>query len=147
MRPIDQTTFSSDWQADDCGNCLQACLASIFDFELSDVPHFVHLYDDWFHPLQDWLAGYGLYAMKVVNPHPEKDGYERLLGVKGCALMFGKSPRGAFDHIVVSDGGKLAHDPHPTHAGLESVNGFYVFVSLNPIQRADTQMEIGGVAI
>lgn len=44
MRPVMQTTFAAkddggEWLAR--GNCLQAALASLFDLDLDDVPHFV----------------------------------------------------------------------------------------------------------
>lgn len=124
MKAIDQTKFVPDWRSDDCGNCLQACIASLFELPLDEVPHFVHLRDDWMSLLQEWLHERGFYVVRC-------DAEERRADLHGYSLMFGKSPRGDFQHMVVALAGELIHDPHPTRAGLDDIKGYYLFASLD----------------
>lgn len=93
------------------GNCWQACLASLLDLPLDDVPHFVDIDEqggeDWWHSTVTWLWEKG-FAMHVPDTHPEN----------GYYLVTGKSPRGDFYHVVVYRNGELDHDPHPDGAGV-----------------------------
>jgi hypothetical protein len=42
------------------GDCLRACIASIFELPLEEVPHFVALGTGWHAALQNWLRPMGL---------------------------------------------------------------------------------------
>lgn len=111
MHEVTQTILAGDKRA--LGNCLQACVASIYELPMEAVPHFVQ-FDDWRAALNLWVKGKGGYLLMVwsdrlPNPAPVQ---ERPL------LAFGESPRGDFSHSVVWSNGILAHDPHPSRAGL-----------------------------
>ncbi len=123
LRRVDQTTFGTDWEADDCGNCLQACLATVLGLPLEDVPHFVHLYgDEWLQEMQKWLRPRGLGVMRA----------EEGTKPEGFQLMNGQSPRGDFGHVIVSQDGQHYHDPHPSREGVVGEVYYYVFIALNP---------------
>lgn len=123
MTPVDQTTFGHPG-----GNCYSACVASILGLPVSEVPYFM---DDpppaWHERLDAFLAPRGLYALHFQIA--DREIYDRNnLWPKGFYILCGKSPRG--DHAVVGCGPNVAHDPHPSRAGLTEVDGFALIVPL-----------------
>lgn len=64
MTPVFQTIFDQNQ-----GNCMQACVASIFDLKLEDVPNFIN-YRDWKSEFCDFFhrKGYGGYG-QLENPN------------------------------------------------------------------------------
>ena len=122
MNPIDQTTFtpSTDAPPEERGNCLQAAVASLLDLPLADVPHFA-AEEDWFGCYGAFAASRGCFIVQTTIP------------VDGAyGIGFGKSPRGEYNHAVVSFGGEVAHDPHPSRDGLRTWEGYEYFVPLDP---------------
>ena len=110
MTPVDQDIFINDPQGR-VGNCLQACIASICEMELHEVPHFAALPDEsWFETMCNWLYERG-YAFEDYDTVHDTDKY---------MLAIGPSPRGTF-HAVVYKDGQLVHDPHPSKDGIEEV--------------------------
>lgn len=105
MTPVDQTIFGAPE-----GNCLPACIASILDLRIEDVPHFGA--DDWLDTLERWLAPRGLYPVCATLGGPWRPA--------GLYILAGKSPRGDFLHAVVARGSDVVHDPHPSRAGVLS---------------------------
>ena len=117
MRPVDQTIFGAPE-----GNCLAACVATLLDLSIDDVPHFGA--DGWAEQLTRWLRPRGLYALHFSLPsdwHP-----------RGLYILAGQSPRGDFLHAVVARGGDVIHDPHPSRAGLLSHVDATVLTPLDP---------------
>ena len=131
MRRVRQTIFEevegdahdSD-DADDAGgrvgNCLQAAVASVLGLELSEVPHFCAVGTDhdrqWWSALRRWGRDRGVDFCWVED-------LRRVdwLGERSAALAIaiGPSPRGPYDHVVVTDAdGTLVWDPHPSGDGL-----------------------------
>ena len=108
MKPIDQTLFRSGTEH---GNCVPACIASILEMPLYRVPHFA--------------SAYGPYFIKQMREWFERQEMG-LMYLNGCAtwpaaahsIATGQSPRGDFLHSVVWFGRKIAHDPHPSRAGI-----------------------------
>jgi hypothetical protein len=117
MKPVDQTKFGMP-----AGNCLAACVASVLEMPLADVPAFDGTSrpdDNWWLEFQDWLHARGMFAVELkLEGRPSICLPERSVYV----ILTGKSPRGDFAHAVVgrSDGDvfRLAHDPHPSRAGI-----------------------------
>lgn len=110
MKPVDQDIFINDPHGR-VGNCLQAAVASICEMELIDVPHFAALPDDiWFETMCNWLYDKGW----------EFEDYESISDSSEYMLTIGPSPRGV-SHAVVYKDGSLAHDPHPSKAGILNV--------------------------
>lgn len=127
MRPIDQTRFG-----DPDGNCLSACLASLLELPLDEVPHFTG--EGWRHRLDEWLAARGQWVLAFAPPEPSSlDDAAAWLdaAVRGYAIVSGRSPRGLL-HATVWRGGELVHDPHPSRAGLLGVQDVLVLVPLDP---------------
>lgn len=121
------------------GNCFAACVATALGLKLTQVPHFVEwgivYYGDagpgvegphshWHAMFLGFLAGRGLWPVKVQTLH---DAPGELVFVGG------QSPRGISHQVLYLDG-ELWHDPHPSRAGLASIDedDFYVIREVGP---------------
>lgn len=112
MKPVDQTVFTVPG-----GNCFSACVASILEIGLEDVPYFMGDFEEadrgaWFERFANWLAPRGLWPInfRLGDWHPPDD---------AIYILSAGSPRGEWDHAVVARGNKVVlHDPHPSRAGL-----------------------------
>lgn len=96
------------------GNCMQAAIATVLHKPIDAVPH-IGAFTWWPGALRLWLRGEGLDYHIVDGPEIPQE----------RAMLVGKSPRG-YGHAVVSEGGKIVWDPHPSRAGLIVVKGAYV---------------------
>lgn len=116
MKPVTQTKFGGEE-----GNCFAACVASVLELSIDDVPNFCGLYGpEWFIKFDEWLRSQG-YGALMLNP----DGGAPL---HNCYyLIGGNGPRG-FAHEVVGLNGKMVHDPHPSGDGLTDITDYIVFV-------------------
>lgn len=131
MIPVQQTTFTPDPDAPDCGNCFAACVASILEMPIEKVPNFVQerghpVTTDWWDRFLNWLYPLG-YSAIMILPSPEAllDG--------AYSVVTGNSPRGDFDHCVVYYGKEMAHDPHPERIGIgNKLTDAVYFVKRNP---------------
>lgn len=126
MKRVDQTILAGDPVR--MGNCVSACIASIFSLRLDAVPHFVEFGLDqgdeaggvggvsngnaWWAMLVGFLAGLGWETVELdsVN-HARPDEF---------LLVAGMSSRGLL-HQVIYFGGELWHDPHPSREGVLDV--------------------------
>jgi hypothetical protein len=115
MIPLDQTINGNGENGEPVGNCWQACVASLLDLQLDQVPHFaMESPHSWFRSTRRFVfqhTGFDLGCFVPKFPLTEPGQY--VIGV-------GPSPRGDFLHAVILDGttGELAHDPHLSRAGL-----------------------------
>ena len=115
MKPVDQTLF------DDEGNCLAASVASLLGLPIEQVPDLRG--PRWWPTLSDWLAPHGRPVRLARAP---ADPAVFVLGL-------GDGPRGRLHAVVWQggpDGGRLAHDPHPSREGL--VGPPFGYVALVP---------------
>lgn len=133
MRPVIQTIVD-----DGKGDCLRACICSLLDLSIDDVPNFAEM--GFFQGLDTWLASRGLRFIRFQLPeHGEFEqktiwfGYAGQEGNPEYMLAWGKSPRTRADgthrqHIVVAQangyGIKIVHDPHISGDGLLNAWGF-----------------------
>jgi hypothetical protein len=65
VKPVDQTTFGAPG-----GNCFSACVASLLEIPLSEVPYFmgdgpIEQEYDWFNPFLAWLRERGWWAIPL----------------------------------------------------------------------------------
>jgi hypothetical protein len=112
MRPVDQTTYGPD-----NGNCFSACLASILEIPLEEVPVFLGTHWDDFLP---WLAERGLSA----SIYPRKEYVP-----PGFSIAGGHSKRFAGrKHACVAYNGMVVHDPHFSRDGLPFGVSEYVVI-------------------
>lgn len=110
MKPVEQTKGGPP-----DGNCFAACIASVLELELADVPNFVaYGADEWWDRLQDFLRGYGL-EMYDFLPADEPEGWHPngywLAGVDSLNLGIDPETGEPYRHCVVMHGGTLAWDP------------------------------------
>ena len=100
------------------GDCFRACVASILELPISDVPHFAQLTEGsssaaFWNMAYDWLESRGyeyVYRTRAGRDSLDKTDYQ---------IMTGPSPRGnGTYHAVIGKGGIIVHDPHPSRAGL-----------------------------
>lgn len=105
MKPVDQDIFGPE-----LGNCWAACIASILELTLSEVPNF-GASGKWFSETWNWLLDRGMASIY--------DGPGSGIQRPNCYhIVSGKSPRGDWGHACVSLGTELVHDPHPSRAFL-----------------------------
>lgn len=119
MKPVFQTRISP---VD--GNCFQACLASIFELELGQVPY----YDtaSWVSDYNAWLLQH--YGLIMINLF---EGVNIIPPV--FCILSGQSPRFACNHAVVGKGLKMVHDPHPSQDGvLGNEKQVWIFLAVDP---------------
>lgn len=131
MKPVDQTNFGMPG-----GNCFSACLASLLEIDLAEVPYFMGE-ADWVGAVNRWLQPRGLYALLLKS----NDG-EDYRFLQGFYILSGTSPRanGEIDpetklpwqHSVIARGNKVVHDPHPSRAGILSRLDAVVLLPLDP---------------
>lgn len=118
------------------GNCFAACLASILEMPLEDVPH-VMAHDDWREQTNAWLAGLGMGTVEVCIDVEEPALF--LLPPDMWLIITGTTKRHESRlHSVIGKtipGGvqwECLHDPHPDNSFLEKVRYLMWLVPLDP---------------
>lgn len=133
MIRVDQTQFGSPH-----GDCFRACIASVLELELEDVPHFCDGNNSrWLLDLEEWLRPRGLAPIIV-----QAKGCPALEGV--ISLGSGPAARGV-RHSVVVEGTETVHDPHPDRSGLLETEDYLFFVAVDPANcssRANAHREV-----
>lgn len=119
MKRVTQTTFGKP-----DGNCFEACLASVLELSLKDVPHFTN--DDWFYQYNRWLQWNFSLQLSIVAPS-----ILLTLNPNTYTIANGFNQRKAF-HSVVMQGEVLVHDPNPDNGGLTQIESVLMFVAVNP---------------
>jgi hypothetical protein len=114
------------------GNCLAACVASILECPLADVPNFALERDCW-SALQTWLVRQGLMAIRLTMPEASFP-----LPRTFCILT-GDSPRRPVYHAVVGEweqcAWRIVHDPHPQGGGLAGPPKWVTFFAMQSPER------------
>ncbi|AIZ01780.1 hypothetical protein ArV1_093 [Arthrobacter phage vB_ArtM-ArV1] len=129
MIPVDQTILHTE---ETVGNCWQACIASLLELPIEDVPHFI-LHEDWWEATKAFVSvhkpGWTIEHYPTVFPaYQDPDHPEAPTHVIGS----GQSPRGDFLHAAIVDAvtGELAHDPHPSRAGfVGEMDGMFALIA------------------
>ena len=135
MRLVHQTKFGNDfYDIDTVGNCYPACIASILNLDLEDVPE---IYgkdrvsedkdspDNWMAGV-DWLNKRGYSIVCFEWPVPS----QLMRAFNGSyVILSGKSPRfKTTNHAVVGliteHGFEIVHDPHPEGTGIDGKPDF-----------------------
>lgn len=114
MLPVDQTRFLSKGER---GNCLAACLASIFETDLSNVPALELLPRGlWRDSLHSWSESQG-YEVTKSNANEYGNNYY---------IAVGQSTHGN-RHATVGFAGEIVHDPDESSKGLVNVEYLFTF--------------------
>lgn len=117
-RWIHQTKFGDE------GNCAQAAIASLLGLRLEQVPEFpLHDATVFWEDIEVFLNSKGL-TLFYMPQNMRPDFYY---------LASGKSPRGR-NHMVVAQGSKIVHDPHPDGDGLLSFDRVYMIVPTDYVE-------------
>jgi len=111
MIKIYQTKFGED------GDCFEACLASILEMDIKDVPHYKE--ENWYFKYKEWLQSKDL-DLLMVGAWSKEKGVEKFIP-NVFAIATGTSPRN-IKHAVVYLKNKMVHDPHMSDDGLLDVS-------------------------
>lgn len=136
MIPVDQTEYGPH------GNCFAACVASILECSIDQVPNFVGPLQDETDPVEwerrfleavhAWLAPRALgYVELYFASEGIPETLWRNLDLLGFWVGIGSTKEG-FSHAVVMRGREVAHDPSPDRTGLSSIHGAGFFAALDP---------------
>ena len=111
------------------GDCFRACIASLLEMDIQDVPHFLDGENPyrWYEELSAWLGNMGLSYFDHPVDEPGINKWEHLFSTINTPIyheMCGKSPRGNFDHSVIGCNGKVVFDPHPSRAGIKTIKSY-----------------------
>lgn len=114
------------------GDCYRACICSILEKELEDIPNFQKDGNEKFaENLDKWISDSGFRLLEIVNS--DSDYLKK--AIKDCyVIASGTSPRDKNKlHAVVWYNGEVVHDPHPDNTGLiGEPNTLTVFLLPNP---------------
>lgn len=127
MIPVDQDMFydASVPTERQRGNCWTACIASLLEVPLAEVPNFVQIEEDggqpWWNHTLDYLRDHG-HRLKGLAHGDEPPGQHY--------IATGISPRGdgTVRHAVIYLDGELAHDPHFSRDGILNYESIYAVV-------------------
>jgi hypothetical protein len=128
MKPVKQTRFTFGDKDEPPGNCWAACVASIFEVSLCEVPDEAKFWKPGMKPQDSWaphekemlawLYARGYVFVTAKTNQIAIDGPVERFQECYCILS-GPSPRNPDQqHAVVSLGNKIIHDPHPSDDGL-----------------------------
>lgn len=131
MKPVDQTILHEPDKGR-YGNCMQAMVASILEIPIDEVQHFLHdgTQDgvEFNRRVNDFLRPFNLCYLQFPKCQDSLDAF----GIRGLVHEVSGPSRRGVEHACVAVDGTLVHDPHPSKAGLVSVDHYGVFVVLDP---------------
>jgi hypothetical protein len=111
MKPVYQTKGISSELDNEKGNCLRACLSSIFEINIACIPEFEEMgFDFWKRAVKIWLAGVGYELSELpIITHSDKF----IPFQVGIGKSINAETNEQSTHAVVMANGDLAHDPMP----------------------------------
>lgn len=118
MKPVAQRILH-DPENGQYGDCMRATIASLLELPSEQVPHFYEkgTAEDFDATLREFLQSLG-YALLNLSYWEWKNFPDICYGLKAVHHMIsGPTERGTY-HAVVGCDGEVAHDPHPSNAGL-----------------------------
>lgn len=123
MTPIKQTKFYNK-ELNTRGNCLTACIASLFDMNIEDVPFFIEE-PDYPYNVEHFIEnnGYKLEGTGILSKIKEE--YKDFNGIDGYYIAVGMGNRGVY-HCCIYKDGEMVHDPHPSNDGIQSIEYIYL---------------------
>lgn len=140
MKPVTQTRFGAP-----SGNCTEACIASLLECELGDVPDLWEpgaLVDDLSfrvattNRLWEWLKREHGVMWSVAKGPPGSNLYAHFDGFAGHHHMIGGLNAAGVGHMVVGLDGRQIWDPNPTRAGLVVVEEVVYLTPLDMVASA-----------
>lgn len=113
MKKVYQTIFT-DIEKGIVGNCLQACVASLFEVSLEDVPYFNNMYY-----YKDFLSKKFRASVDQIRGTPDHDGKHYIAGYKVAKF------EGEISHAVIWRNGRIVHDPRRQRVRLYRIMQHY----------------------
>ena len=110
MKPVDQTIFGFEK-----GNCMQACIASIFEVSLDSIPNFMRDGEkNYSYNLYEWCEEFGIICFNISTGGDSVKIFKDMY-----VVVAGKSPRDeSQQHAVIYYNGNMVHDPHADKTGI-----------------------------
>jgi len=107
------------------GNCQQAVIASLFELDLEEVPHFIEYQEAWYDKMEEFVKSKGypnLRCFQVVNSMDlnfkvlEQDG-----GINGywSAAVKSQTFENTLHAVVIDKNMNVVHDPNPNQRALK----------------------------
>lgn len=127
MIPVFQTMTVAN---DGCGNCFNACIASILELPLRDVAQILPRDTPYWSAWHNWLEGRGL-ELEYHLADDQPKGW-----AIACGPGFRTYPEGhdragePIQHATVAFNGEILHDPFPGGKGLKSISYFWALEPL-----------------
>ena len=124
------------------GDCFRACVASLMEKRLDDVPDFMNMFledefaDRCYLAFAEWLKPMGFAHILLQPSFGELEGsfMKRNIDLTGAlCIANGRSPRGSF-HSVVYGGGVVLHDPVKGGGGILSVESMVIVFPIDPLK-------------
>ncbi len=118
MTPVDQRIMH-DPNNGVYGDCMRACVASLLDLNIENVPHFFESGNpsEFNATLAAFLKSQGLAELNVRWRDMFDHDYV-FRGVKGVYHLIAGRTKGGAWHAVVGKDGRMVHDPHPKRLGV-----------------------------
>lgn len=108
------------------GDCFSACIASLLEIPLEDVPVFCAQENEnikeWPINAHEWFGEKGIGWIEL--DCREMDDCLAINNMKvrgGYTIVTGQSPRHECLHSVIYKDGEFVHDPHPEGGGVEDI--------------------------
>ena len=121
MKKVFQTKFGKE------GNCFSACIASILELSIDDVPCFLEDAGMWYFNYQQWARKHNLDLVGITEWGKETIGFIPQV----YSIVSGLGPRG-LQHSTVYFGNEMVHDPHPEEGGVKDITDWIYIVSKYP---------------
>lgn len=132
MTPIKQTRFS-DPEKGIHGNCFSACIASLLDLSINDVPDFSALGNEWSKVYYEFMNKQPGIIVDGCKYSIDKKSYPNDIddypGIDDYVIVGGSSLRDPIrGHAVIYNHKTktMAHDPHPSNDGLVNIGEIYM---------------------
>jgi len=147
VKPIYQTIFGNGADGSEPGNCFAACIASVLELPLPEVPNFMigapppsYPWDDetadvwlreFFWRVNAFLRPHGLYLFEMEFEDALPPYVWTMVPPGGYWIAGGPAARG-HQHVVVMRDREMVHDPHPSGDGLEKIKCISILGVLDP---------------
>lgn len=131
MKPINQSILH-DPEHGKNGDCWRACIASVLELPIEDVPHFGDMDDRKGRMVElQLLAKYGFTIYSIYGDGGMANHPEILPEDHEYYFAIGPSPRDKnISHQVVCHNGKIVHDPHPDKTNLSGISHFEILLKI-----------------
>ena len=117
MKPVDQTIVDKE-----IGDCTRACVASILELPIDDVPNFITFGATWFKVFWPYLQtfGYDYYGTGWIKGEDRPHGIVLKDSHSIDGYVIASVPSRTFDEVghsvVMNLEGVVVHDPNPNKA-------------------------------